>query len=370
MGTNERLLEKDLYPIVYNYLDEKFTFEEGGSAEGRPINLSLFGTRIYPDIYGVSGQGGNAIIVMGEGKRSLNGREFDICKGQGISLQRFSDYVYLFFPDTAWQALDMFEKEQCISECKHLKLGLLSVNLEKGSCEEICKPQVNKSLLNNDSKAVAIKTITDYFPDFSKDNHINFCKQFYVGNNIMLEGLELMNYLSKSKVNPIITDEVDRVFVLDGDYETLTTGEKTYLQYFPFGLGLAEGASEPFDKEHWRFLKPMLTLNSNLERNLSLSTGRDILNQYLKKVNDTTMIIADAKNGSLSGCGRKGEHYELSTNFEDQTEETLGDMTNIYFMIDIPIFNKSKEEIKNKLKNIYQSVDDLSKELNSIRSRF
>ena len=231
----ETLAEKDLYPIVFDYLVDKYELNYGGTADDRPISLPLFNTKIFPDIFGLANSKSGNIVVMAEGKRTLNGREFDICKGQGITLQRFANYVYLFFPRDSWLQLTNEERQECVKQCADLSLGLLVVNMANSICKEICSPKMNNSLLKESNKQYAIKAMVDLFPDFSADEHSYYFRHSRLGNTILVEGLILMNKLCDSKVN--LSDR-DGIFALEGPYKKLNTGESCTLNYMPFGVGV------------------------------------------------------------------------------------------------------------------------------------
>lgn len=171
-------LERFLYPSVRKYFSDKLNCEIVGSANGSSISLSVFGGRIIPDVYGIKDpKSSDFKIFMAEGKLDFTGRDFDICKGQAISLQRFADFTYLFFPREAWDRLQEREHEDILTECENLKLGLLIVNREE--CQELKSPHRNEDVLDENKRSSAKSLIIDYFPDFTgPEDNTRFFKRF------------------------------------------------------------------------------------------------------------------------------------------------------------------------------------------------
>ena len=97
--------EEDMYPIVEEYLKNKIKnigFEINifsGNASSVDLSLPLFGSHIKPDVYAV-GEDKNGVfrIIMAEGKLTYKGRDLDGVIWQAMSDQRFSHFVYIFFP--------------------------------------------------------------------------------------------------------------------------------------------------------------------------------------------------------------------------------------------------------------------------------
>lgn len=171
-SAERELLESSLYSAVENFLKNIKNCEEIGSAGS--LSLDIFGSTIFPDVFGVvDPQNDESILIMAEGKRSIRGRNFDICKGQGLTLQRFADYVYLFFPIEPWNKLLEKEQKQIMQECSNVKLGLLVVDKER--CLELVQPQVNVDLLENEKKASVKNEISKYFPNYAQSSaSVNF----------------------------------------------------------------------------------------------------------------------------------------------------------------------------------------------------
>jgi len=149
--------EEDMYPIVEEYLKNKIKnigFEINifsGNASSVDLSLPLFGSHIKPDVYAV-GEDKNGVfrIIMAEGKLTYKGRDLDGVIWQGISDQRFSHFVYVFFPkeelDSSSEAKEFIKKE-----CKKHGLGLLSVDIKTHKCEELLSPKRSLFSLNEET---------------------------------------------------------------------------------------------------------------------------------------------------------------------------------------------------------------------------
>lgn len=191
-------LEESMYPIIEKYFKDRKNCMETGSCVSKTLTLSLFGSQIYPDVYGVVNPTQDDFkIFMAEGKLDLKGREFDICKGQGLSLQRFADYVYTFFPKVSWNTLEETEQEEIREECKKLKLGLLIVD------GKTCSPEVETELGNNlvtdENRRLARDIIVNYFPDYiaPKENYDFFQKHLKLADSIVQESHRLIEDLGE-----------------------------------------------------------------------------------------------------------------------------------------------------------------------------
>ena len=196
---NPSLLESDLYETVENFFADEKDCEKTGSEVSSPISLRIFGGSIRPDVFGVTDPAAKDFrIYMGEGKLSFRGRDFDVCKGQAITLQRFADHVYIFFPRPSWNELDEAEQSDILSECKNLKLGLLIV--DKGSCEEKIEAHTNHDLVEEEKRVDAKDRMVQYFPDFAKtqENADFFQKHVKFADNIVKESHILIDYLGES----------------------------------------------------------------------------------------------------------------------------------------------------------------------------
>lgn len=200
-------LESDLYDKVEDFFVKEKNCEKTGSATSFPLSLRVFGGTVYPDVFGICNPTEKDFqIYMGEGKISFRGRNFDVCKGQAISLQRFSDYVYLFFPKGSWHELDKEEKMNVETECKNLKLGLLIV--AKDSCHELVKAHPNPALLEEENRTLVRNEIVHYFPNFigPQENADFFERYPKLADNIVKESCELVDkYLvgSFTKILPV-----------------------------------------------------------------------------------------------------------------------------------------------------------------------
>lgn len=149
--------EEDMYPIVEEYLKNKLKNIGfglnifSGNASSVDLSLLLFGSYIKPDVYAV-GEDENGIfrIIMAEGKLTYKGRDLDGVVWQAISDQRFSHFVYVFFPkeelDSSSEAKEFIKKE-----CKKHGLGLLSVDIKAKKCEELLSPKMSPFSLNEES---------------------------------------------------------------------------------------------------------------------------------------------------------------------------------------------------------------------------
>lgn len=193
------LLESDMYERVENFFREEKDCDRTGSEVSRPIALGIFGGTIRPDAFGVTKPTTKDFkIYMGEGKLSFRGRDFDICKGQAITLQRFADHVYVFFPRASWNELDKKEQSEVISECENLRLGLLIV--DKSSCEEKAEAHLNHNLIQEERRVEAKDRMVQYFPDFARteENDDFFEKHVRLADSIVKESVGLLDYLGDS----------------------------------------------------------------------------------------------------------------------------------------------------------------------------
>ena len=141
------VLEKEMYPHVENFLKDKCIPEY----VGREQTVSLFGNNIRADICGIDSAKN---VYLAEGKVSFNRRNFDECKMQAKSLQRFADYAYLFFPEKNWERLSESNKNGMKKECEDEGLGLLIVNTVDGRVEEVISSQKNNPNTTNKDEAI------------------------------------------------------------------------------------------------------------------------------------------------------------------------------------------------------------------------
>jgi len=187
-----------MYPTIEEFFKDRKNCAETGSCVSKTLTLSLFGSQIYPDVYGVvNPKEQDFKVFMAEGKLNLKGREFDICKGQGLSLQRFADCVYTFFPKTSWNELEETEQTEIREECRRLKLGLLVVDGK--SCLPEVDAGVSNDLVTDENRRLARDRIVNYFPDYTapKENSDFFQKHLQLADNIVQESCSLMEYLGE-----------------------------------------------------------------------------------------------------------------------------------------------------------------------------
>lgn len=204
--------ESDLYEKVEGFFADEKNCEKTGSTNSLPLSLEIFGGTIYPDVYGVTdSQSKDFQVYMAEGKLRFRGRDFDICKGQAITLQRFADYVYVFFPKSSWKKLDKSEKSDVRSECENLNLGLLIVGEE--TCREVVRPNTNPGLLEEENRSMVRDEIVQYFPDFvgPQENSAFFERYAKLADNIARKSCILVDkYLVEvfTKIMPVSKQSV------------------------------------------------------------------------------------------------------------------------------------------------------------------
>lgn len=145
--------EAKMYPIVEDYLINKLTdlgFDKGissNNAAKADLSLALYGSYIKPDVYCVGeNEEGLYRISMAEGKTTYKGRELDGIIWQGISDQRFSHFVYIFFPKNEVSGSNI--RRYLIQECSKFGLGLLLVDVSHARAEEIHHAELSPFLLD------------------------------------------------------------------------------------------------------------------------------------------------------------------------------------------------------------------------------
>lgn len=247
-GEEISLWEKDLYEQVEKFFSEKKECKKTGSAFSSSISLHIFGGTIYPDVYGIKNpEESNFEVYMAEGKRGFDGRNFDVCKGQAISLQRFADYVYLFFPKESWKQLTEKQRREIAKECANLKLGLILVD-GKG-CEEAVSAFRNTDLLEDERRVEAKDLVVQYFPSFASEANVRFLEQLSgLAMNIAGESYELLNkckdIFREKTGSPVFThiyyDKDEGYFQITFQKEYLKTPCNLYLTINPFGHSLFE----------------------------------------------------------------------------------------------------------------------------------
>ncbi|GBE18927.1 hypothetical protein BMS3Abin16_01537 [archaeon BMS3Abin16] len=139
--------ECEMYPLVKDFLIKKQECNEEKTGytsekkcltdEGKTLSLALFGRSIEPDVYGIDDTKG--IIYLAEGKITHEGRSFDEAIVQGVTYQRFSHYVYVFFPIIEDADILKHLKELC----EEYGLGLLLIDYQR-QVEEIVTPKLSK----------------------------------------------------------------------------------------------------------------------------------------------------------------------------------------------------------------------------------
>jgi len=234
-------LEESMYPAIEEYLVDTKNCKETGSCVSKTLTLSLFGSQIYPDVYGVvNPTQDNFKIFMAEGKLDLKGREFDICKGQGLSLQRFADYVYTFFPKASWNALEETEQTEIREECKKLKLGLLIVDGK--TCLSEVEAEPDNNLVTDENRRLARDKIVNYFPDYiaPKENSDFFQRHLKLADSIVQESCSLIKDLGeifkkatglkKISIKPWYGEDRFEFY-----YESYNRTGEIYLAMAPFG---------------------------------------------------------------------------------------------------------------------------------------
>lgn len=241
------LLESDLYRRVEDFFSEEKDCDKTGSEVSRPITLRIFGGTIRPDAFGVAKPTAKDFkIYMGEGKLSFRGRDFDVCKGQAITLQRFADYVYVFFPKSSWNELDETERSDVLSECKNLKLGLLIV--DRDSCKEKVEAYPNHDLIEEDKRIDARDKMVQYFPDFSEtEENVDFFERYVrLADSIAKESFGLIDYLGGSfrEFTPVKKSSIEHFTDEDYTFEfyRYCKGPKSevFLIVKPFGSDIFE----------------------------------------------------------------------------------------------------------------------------------
>jgi hypothetical protein len=234
-------LESELYSTVENFFRNEKNCDKTGSAGSFPISLQIFGGTIFPDVFGLRNPSKpDYEVFMAEGKRSFRGRDFDECKGQAISLQRFADYVYTFFPKAAWDGLTSEEQIDVKAECESLQLGLLIIDKDK--CEERVKPSRKDNLVKEEKRQFARNKIVQFFPDFLgvKQNTTFFDNYVTLADNILQECFNLFSDLvgCVSKVTGVskqsIKHEIEDSFEFYLRSEAMDNG-RVNLLIKPFG---------------------------------------------------------------------------------------------------------------------------------------
>ncbi len=127
-------LEKDLYPIIKNYLEEKK--ECYPKYTDFELSLKRGYQRLRADVFGVNKE---REIFLCEGKRELKNRVFGKAISEVVELLKYANYVYVF--GTKEDLKDKDPDDQ-IEKCRKLSIGILTIS--DGEVREILKPQKNE----------------------------------------------------------------------------------------------------------------------------------------------------------------------------------------------------------------------------------
>lgn len=343
-------LESRLYERVEKFFEEEKNCLKTGSAITGSISLRIFGGLLYPDVFGVSDPTKDDWeIYMAEGKLRFRGRDFDICKGQALSLQRFADYVYMFFPKMSWNELDEEEKADVITECNNLQIGLLIV--DKDSCQEKVKAYPKRDLLKEENRIIAKNFIIKYFPDFfgSEENVEFFRKYVKLADTIVQESYHLIEYLGSSftKITPV-SKKMIKFFPSNNPFEFYLSSKLNNSEVFlivnPFG-------SEVFDTK-----SPTLLIEHRFESSIIEKKG---IQQKLSKYIDECL---------KRKCRVETDDYLFyDTDTADDVLDNLKESGNIdkFFSIfeQIEILGMEKKHIRLKVAKMLQGVMEFSKSL-------
>jgi hypothetical protein len=86
-----------------------------------------------PDFIGI---GKGSRVFMAEGKvLSYSSNAFDQCLAQAVSMKKYADYIFAFFPHDEWSTLPESDLETNKRALREQGIGLLLVDRERNSCE-------------------------------------------------------------------------------------------------------------------------------------------------------------------------------------------------------------------------------------------
>lgn len=336
------LLESDLYETVENFFADEKNCKKTGSEVSSPISLRIFGGTIRPDVFGVTEPTAKDFrIYMGEGKLSFRGRDFDICKGQAITLQRFADHVYIFFPRASWSELDEAEQSGILSECKNLKLGLIII--DKDSCEEKVEAHTNHDLVEEEKRVDAKNRMVQYFPDFAKtqENADFFKKHLKFADNIVKESHILIDYLGNSfrKFTPRKKTSIELWSDEDDSFE--------FYRFYESPRGIVYLISKPFGCDIFDTDSPALVIQERFERSIiKKQVNRQKLSQYIDE--------------RLKRKGRvaAGDYLFYGTDTAEKVLNHFEDVKAEHFSVyeQIEILGVEKEQIKLNVENSLQRI--------------
>lgn len=141
--------EGEMYSYVKHFFIKKkncasekthYTYHENGATDGKKLTLLLYGREIEPDVYGINEK--EDVVYLAEGKLDYQGKALDEAIVQGVSYQRFAQYVYIFFPKSIFEGKPKIKKH--IEElCRENNLGLLLVS-DTGKVSEDLQPKLSK----------------------------------------------------------------------------------------------------------------------------------------------------------------------------------------------------------------------------------
>jgi len=336
----EFLYEKHLYSVVERFLTEKKACDEVGSETSRPFSLNIFGGTIRPDVFGLkNSRSKNFTLYMAEGKNTFAGRNFDICKGQAITLQRFADYVYVFFPHASWKSITKEDKNAIKKECENLRLGLLLVS--KSSCNEILEP-VMSSLVLEERKVFAKDKICNFFPDFigNEERSDYFEKYSEVAESIAVESYDLLDGLKQTFTNLMPQKKSAIRHDIEYGYELYLGSYMKkgviFLSMFPFGDEYSENGV-PTLRIQRRFKRSVITKKNNLET----------LSRHLESC---------IKKGTIVDLGGTSYYYNDDYTAKEVIDEFLTtDSPELSIIENIKICGINKDEIE---KNVETKLKD------------
>jgi len=343
-------LELDLYKRVETFFSEEKHCEKIGSEVSRPVSLRVFGGNIRPDVFGVTKPTSKDFkIYMAEGKLSFRGRNFDVCKGQAITLQRFADYVYVFFPKVSWNELDETEQSEVLSECKNLKLGLLIV--DKDSCKEKVKAYPNYELMEEEKRTDARDKMVQYFPDFSEtQENVDFFEKYVkLADGIVKESFGLIDYLGGSfrKFTPVKKSSIEHFNDENYTFE--------FYRYYGNREGEVFLIIKPFGSDIFETSLPTLIIQERFKSSIiEHQKNRGLLSKHMEKC--------------LNRGGRveTSDYIFYSPDKPEQVLQHIEESTLDDFSIfeQIEILGVEKEQIKAKVEKSLQRTMDF---LNSLK---
>lgn len=193
--------EKDLYPIVEDYLVQRKS-----CLEDYVGNELFMGSdrHMRADVFGIAKNGEEKLICLLEGKLNLVGRgNFSKVLSESIPLMDFADFVYIF--GISDESEFKLTNEKYYETCKSMGIGILILN-QKGKISEILKPKRNeiKELIKKEIiyRIFFKKTLRPIIPhlilqaayEYIKNNNVE-CAQFIEIYNALFSNKECINIL-------------------------------------------------------------------------------------------------------------------------------------------------------------------------------